>query len=73
MSIINPIKTIKVDGFDEFCKVFKIKTKLVAGDDGSDDELIAYFLSKKNRNGEKWFITFIDDRNLGYFLLHQFT
>lgn len=44
---------------------------LVAGDDGCDEELIEQQL--QIRNNEKWFITFIDDRNLGYFLLHQFT
>ena len=71
MPLTKPIKTIRVDNFCDFCQVFEIETDLVAGDDGCDEELIEQQL--QIRNNEKWFITFIDDRNLGYFLLHQFT
>jgi hypothetical protein len=70
MSIIKPIKTIKVQDFVEFCQVFDIKSDLVGGDDGFDIELIENELNK--RLSEKWFIVFVDNKNGGYFLLHLF-
>lgn len=40
MVLLIPIEEFEVSSFNEFCEIFKIKTKLIAGDDGTDEELI---------------------------------
>jgi len=68
MALIEPINEIKVSSFDEFCSVFDITTNMIAGDNGTDEELIKDELNKLNT---KWTINFIDTKEDGYFLLQQ--
>ena len=69
MAIIKPIKEIEVTDFRDFCKEFKINTNYVAGDDGTDEELIESELKKVCK--EKWLLNFIDDSRDGYFRIQQ--
>lgn len=69
MAIIKIKKELEVDDFRSFCNVFKIKTKLEAGPDGTDEELILEEL-KNNKSG-KWVLNFIDNNRDGYFRLQM--
>ncbi len=69
MPIIEPVESITVRTFSDFCRVFSIKTKLKGGDDGFDEELIRDYLEK--RDNYKWIINFIDDKCDGYFLIQR--
>ena len=69
MTLIKAIKKIKVDSFDEFCFYFNISTNVVAGDNGTDEELIEAELNKIPNTS--WLINFINTRKDGYFLLQQ--
>ena len=69
MALIIPIKTIKIATFHEFCSYFKITTNLIAGDDGTDIELIEDELRKLPNT--KWLVDFVDTNEDGYFLIKQ--
>ena len=69
MTLINPIKKIRITSFTEFCTIFNITTNLVAGDDGTDEELIINELNKFTNT--KWIMNFVDTKEDGYFLLQQ--
>lgn len=70
MAVLVPIKEIEVADFNEFCETFNIKTEAIAGNNGSDDELIIEELNKLEN--ENWVVNFICDRMDGYFRLQLF-
>ena len=70
MSIIIPIKDIKVSDFNDFCYDFKIISDKIAGDNGTDEELIIEELDKITN--QKWLVNFVDDNRDGYFRLQLF-
>ncbi|MCX6146130.1 MAG: hypothetical protein NTW25_02615 [Candidatus Kapabacteria bacterium] len=69
MSVIKVIKQIEVDDFRNFCDVFNIKTTMIAGDNGSDEELIIEELDKITN--QKWVVNFINNNSDGYFRLQM--
>ncbi|RKE94870.1 hypothetical protein [Ichthyenterobacterium magnum] len=69
MAIIKPNRVFRVNTFIEFCIKFKINSDLIAGENGTDEELIKEQLSTYNKN--LWLINFINDRNDGFFLLQE--
>lgn len=69
MAIIKPIKQIEIETFREFCSVFKVTTHKIAGENGTDEELIIEELNKDSKTS--WLINFIETRQDGYFLLQQ--
>lgn len=69
MTIIKPIKEIEFRDFKEFCYLFNINTNKIAGDDGTDEELILEEIEKFGNS--KWLLNFIDNRFDGYFILQQ--
>ena len=68
MAVIKPLNIFKVATFDDFCIQFKISSNIVAGENETDEELIAHQLETYNN---RWLINFIEDRNDGYFLLQE--
>lgn len=69
MAVIKPIEMVKVFSFCDFCEKFNIISDKIAGNDGFDEDLIEEELQK--RKNENWLISFVDDRNDEYFLLHK--
>lgn len=69
MALIKPIKQIKVGTFEEFCSVFNVTTHKIAGEFGTDEELIVEELNKDSKTS--WLMNFIDTKQDGYFLLQQ--
>lgn len=70
MAVLIPIKEIEVSDFNEFCKKFQIISSKIAGDDGTDEELI---IRELNKISNKTFVlNFIDDSRDGYFRIQQF-
>lgn len=69
MTLISPLKKIEVKSFIDFCEKFNIKSEEIAGDNGTDQELIESELNKIL--DKKWLINFFDDAEDGYFLCQQ--
>lgn len=67
MAVLIPKEEIEVDDFREFCDTFNIKSKKIAGEDGTDEELIIQELEKLDN--ENWLVNYIDDKIDGYFRL----
>ncbi|MDC1068730.1 hypothetical protein OAQ99_06200 [Candidatus Kapabacteria bacterium] len=70
MAVLLPISVTEVSGLDEFCAKFDINSKYIAGDDGTDEELIILELNKIYN--KKFVLNFIEDRTDGYFLIQVF-
>ena len=69
MSLIKPIKKIKVSSFNDFLNKFNLSSDKIAGEDECDEVLILEKLAK--RNDEKWLVDFVDDDKVdGYFVLY---
>ena len=70
MALLIPIEQIEVSDFNEFCNLFNINSELIAGENGTDEELIIEELNKiSNKN---FVLNFIDDRIDGYFRIQVF-
>ena len=70
MSVLIPIDENIVVDFNEFCDIYEINSNLIAGEDGTDEELIIEELNKiSNKN---FVVNFVDDRNDGYFKIQEF-
>jgi hypothetical protein len=70
MAVLIPIEQFEISDFNEFCEIFKINSDKIAGDDGTDQELIIEELEKIYN--KKFVVNFIDNRNDGYFRLQVF-
>lgn len=70
MAVLLPITAKEVSDFKEFCAKFDINSKYIAGDDGTDEELIILELNKIHN--KKFVLNFIEDRADGYFLIQVF-
>ena len=63
---VESLKTIEVADFKEFLDEFDLYSDKVAGDDGTDEELIKEVLEDVSG---KWLVTFVDDGRDGFFRL----
>jgi len=70
MTILIPIEEFEVSGYNEFCEMFKINSVLIAGNDGTDEELI--YEELKKIPSKKFVLNFIDDKRDGYFKIQSF-
>jgi hypothetical protein len=70
MSVLIPIEEIEVSDFNDFCKKFEIKPLKIAGDDGTDEELIIEELNKIR--DKKFVLNYIDNRIDGFFRIQVF-
>lgn len=69
MAVLEPIEIIKTFSFEDFCLKFNIISDKIVGKDDFDENLIKEELDK--RENEIWFVSFIEDKNDGYFLLYK--
>ena len=67
MTIIKPLQEIECSDFREFCDYFNINTNKIAGDNGTDEELIIEEIEKITN--QKWILNFINTKYDGYFRL----
>ena len=67
--LIQPIKTVIVDDYNDFKDKFKFSDNNEAGENGTDEELIDDYL--KNIPNEKWFVSYVYAGN-GFFVLNLF-
>lgn len=70
MPVLIPIEEIEVLDFKEFCSTFEIETLKIAGNDGTDEELIIEELNKIR--DKKFVLNYIDNRIDGFFRIQEF-
>jgi hypothetical protein len=70
MAVLIPKEEIEVSDFNDFCFELNINSDYIAGEDGTDEELIIMELNKiKNKN---YVLNYIDDNRDGYFRIQVF-
>lgn len=70
MAVLIPKEEFEVSDFNEFCSEFNINSDYIAGEDGTDEELIILELDKINK--KNYVLNFIDDNRDGYFKIQEF-
>jgi hypothetical protein len=70
MAVLTPIEVFEISDFREFCAKFDLNSKYVAGNDGTDEELIILELNKILK--KKFVLNFIEDKTDGHFKIQVF-
>jgi hypothetical protein len=70
MAVLKLKSEIECSDFNEFCDLFEINSEFVAGENGTDEELILEELNKIKDT--KFVLTFFDNKNGGYFKIQTY-